>query len=198
MLTNLTGIILCGGSSKRMGTNKALQKLGCLTFIEHISNVLKEMCLSIIISTNTNELDFLSFKKVKDKHHNIGPIAGIYSALSDSETEENLIVNCDTPFITQDFLKYLVANSSGYDLVLPFYKGHIQSLTGSYNKSILPKIEKEIENQHFKPIQMFKSFNLNILTIDDSLFFYKDSLLFNVNTQEDYIEACRIYQNISS
>jgi molybdopterin-guanine dinucleotide biosynthesis protein A len=195
---NITGIILCGGNSKRMGKNKALQPLGNLKLIEHILITVKKVCSEIIISTNSSDLEFLPYKKVKDKFQNIGPIAGIYSTLSESETIDNIIVNCDTPFISGEFLEFLISASEGYDLVLPVFNQHIQSLTGYFNKSVLPKIGKEIELQHYKPIQMFKTFNLNLVNIDNTHSFFKDYLLFNINTENEYKEANRIYYNISS
>ena len=67
MKEKVTGIILCGGKNSRMGKNKALLPLGSKTVIEHIVHTLSTICDELILSTNTNDLDFLTFKKVAEK-----------------------------------------------------------------------------------------------------------------------------------
>jgi molybdenum cofactor guanylyltransferase len=196
--TQITGIILCGGKSSRIGKNKALLKLGPFNLLEHSILTLKPFCEDIIVSANFNEFGSIQCQQIKDVYPGIGPISGIYSALLKSKTIHNIIISCDMPFISFEVISYIIENSENSDIVLPEVEGHIQSLTGYFNKSILPGIEEEIKNSHFKPIQMFKSMNLKVLKIDSSFEFYKDFLFFNINTLADYNEACRIYNNISS
>jgi molybdenum cofactor guanylyltransferase len=196
--TQTTGIILCGGKSSRMGMNKALLKLGQLNLLEHSILTLQPFCEDIIISASFNEFENIQYQQIKDVYHGIGPISGIYSALLKSKTIHNIIISCDMPFISPEVISYIIENSENSDIVLPEVDGHIQSLTGYFIKSILPGIEEEIKNSHFKPIQMFKSMNLKVLKIDSSFAFYKDYLFFNINTLDDYNEACRIYNNISA
>ncbi|MCF6240761.1 MAG: molybdenum cofactor guanylyltransferase, partial [Bacteroidales bacterium] len=94
---NITGIILCGGKSKRMGSNKALLQLNGKCIINYVTELLSNFCNEIIISTNSHELAFLKTELVADEFQTIGPIAGIYSALKHSKTEKNIILSCDTP-----------------------------------------------------------------------------------------------------
>lgn len=193
----ITGIVLCGGKSNRMGQNKALLKLGGVSLVEIAIHTLRKICDHIIISTNSPDLDYLPYQKVKDKIQGIGPISGIYSSLAISKTVHNLIMTCDTPFVSSEILQYLYLQSAAYEIVLPEFKGEIQSLTGYFNRSVLSFIEKEIQQEHYKPIQMFKQIKLKVIKTEDTLKFISEHTFFNINSMDDYREANRIYPNIS-
>jgi len=189
------GIILCGGRSRRMGQNKALLKLGQLTIIEQVANTLSKICSEIIISTNSEELNFLPFKIVKDKLTDIGPIAGFHSTLMETSNEHNLIVSCDTPFITTEILEYLYSLRKNYDAVLPVTGDQIQPMTGYFRKSLFQKIEEEIKTGNRKPINIFENSNLLLVDVNNQLEVYKDNLFFNINSPEDYEQAKAIYNS---
>jgi len=193
----ITGIILCGGKSIRMGQNKALMRLDNIPLVEIAINKLKKICDRILISTNSPELDYLPYQKVTDKIEGIGPIAGVYSSLHQSETEHNLIITCDTPFVSSEIMEYLFLQSAGYDIVLPEFKGKLQSLTGYFNRSLLDFIEQEINSEHYKPILMFQQSKLNVIKIDETDKDFGEHLFFNINSMDDFQEASRILANIS-
>jgi molybdopterin-guanine dinucleotide biosynthesis protein A len=193
----ITGIILCGGKSKRMGTDKALLKLGKFNLLEIAILTLEPFCDEILLSSNIEYPLEKTLTYIPDKYDNIGPISGIYSALSESKNEHHIIITCDTPFLTTNTIQFILENAEQYDIVLPQVNGKIQSLTGYFNISVLPFIESEIQKKHYKPIQMFMECKHKILPIDYSLPFYNQNLFLNINSQENYDEACRIFGNIS-
>jgi molybdopterin-guanine dinucleotide biosynthesis protein A len=187
-----TGIILCGGKSRRMGKNKALLELRGKYIISQVIDILLPLCNEIIISTNSKELDFLGYRTVSDEKSNIGPIAGIYSALKASKTNKNIIVSCDTPFINSGLLKKMQKISQDFEIVLPIFHGYLQPITGIFDKSILPLIEKELSQRNYIPPRIFEKCNLNKLKIDNASSFYNKHLFFNVNSPEDYQKAQEI------
>jgi molybdenum cofactor guanylyltransferase len=189
---SITGIVLCGGKSQRMGSNKALLQLGKYNLLEHSINLLQQFSDTILISTGNANLSYNNLKTVTDVFENIGPISGIYSSLSASKTEHNIIVSCDMPFISPECIAYLIARINQNHIVLPQIDGFVQSLTGYFNKQIVKKIEAEIEKNHFKPIQLFRQLNAKIISIEKSLPFYSEHLFFNINTEEDYKRACEL------
>jgi molybdenum cofactor guanylyltransferase len=192
-----TGIILCGGKSSRIGMNKALLMLGKMSLLEHAAASIKPLSNQLIVSGNSKDFPNSPFEFIPDIIPGIGPISGIYSALIHSSTEHNLIISCDNPFLSSHLLHYMLENSQGFDIVLPEFDNIIQSLTGYFNKSSLSFIAEEIQKKHYKPIEIFKHLNIKILKIDQTLPFYKENLFLNINTYEDYTEACRIHQNFS-
>ena len=105
-----TGIILAGGKSSRMGTNKALLTIDGKTVIERIVNQLEQIVDEIIVVTNPfHDYEFLQLPMVEDKWKGMGPLAGIEAGLNASTTERNLIVACDMPFISIELGKYLLS-----------------------------------------------------------------------------------------
>lgn len=193
-----TGIILCGGQSKRMGANKALLKLGELTLIEHVIHIMKPICGEIILSVNNSDLDFLPYRKIKDKIEGIGPIAGFHASLMESNSEENLVISCDTPFITSQFLNVLILNSKGFDIVLPVYNQRIQTMTGFFRKSVISVIQSQMEKGNFVPVNIFENSNINLLQIQNEILLNADQLFFNINSQEDYEKAKEIYKSLKN
>ncbi|PKP35407.1 MAG: molybdenum cofactor guanylyltransferase, partial [Bacteroidetes bacterium HGW-Bacteroidetes-17] len=119
-LSGITGIILAGGKSRRMGKEKGLIELNGKQLIQYAIEVLKPICETILISTNSNFYDFLSYQKIADEFPDSGPMGGIYSCLKASKTNQNLVLSCDMPFINSQLLKELIENSHEYDIVVPW------------------------------------------------------------------------------
>lgn len=183
---------MCGGLSSRMGQNKALLKLGNFTIIEHVIEVLKPLCNDIILSVNNHDLDFLPYRKIKDIFDDIGPISGIYSTLMESETDENFIVSCDTPFINKELLSLFQSEAKNYDIVLPVYKNKIQPITGLFKKRVLWDIELQLEMKNYVPVNIFEKCNTKFIDIDDSVLPNADRIFLNINKTEDYQQALRM------
>jgi len=190
------GIILCGGQSSRMGQNKALMKLGGITLIEHVINALKPICSEIILSVNNDDLNFLPHQKVNDLIEGIGPIAGFYSSLKNSNSTENIIVSCDMPFISSAFLQYLLQQLNNFDIVLPIYNNKIQTVTGIFSKKILPDLKNQITLKNFVPVNIFEKCNTLFVHPEEKDFKNLQFEFFNINTIEDYHKAIEIYNTI--
>lgn len=189
----LTGIVLCGGKSKRMGQNKALLKLGEYTLIEHVIKTLNLVCDEIILSVNDSSLDFLSYRKIKDEMSNIGPIAGFYSTLSQSTSENNLVVSCDNPFVNKMFLDLLINESNGFEIVLPVYQNKIQTTTGFFKKSAASIIKNQIDKGNYVPVNIFDNYNTKMLEITEENCPGADKIFMNINSHEDFEKAQKMY-----
>ena len=191
----ITGIILCGGKSKRMGTNKALLKLNGKFVIQYVVDVLNIFCDEILLSANSKELEVLNIPIIRDEFSGIGPIAGIYSTLKQSNNAINIILSCDTPFINEGFVRYLLDNANNYDVVLPVFENHLQPMTGIFNKNIAHHILNEIKQGNYIPPRIFEKVGLNKIKIDENLSFWHKYLFFNINRPEEYLKAQEIIKN---
>ncbi|WP_052143582.1 molybdenum cofactor guanylyltransferase [Wocania ichthyoenteri] len=105
---DITGIILAGGKSSRMGTDKSFLMLNEKPFIQYSIEALKPLVSEIIIVSDNQNYDAFGFKRVNDITKNAGPIAGICSGLEASSTTYNLILSCDIPLINSEILKKLI------------------------------------------------------------------------------------------
>lgn len=146
MYNDITGIILSGGKSTRMGTNKSLLKLGDQTVIERIIDLMKPLFGRVILSTNSfDEYRFLGLEMFEDIYNGSGPLGGIHSGLVHSQTEKNFIISCDIPLMSAGIIKFLIEYSTDKPITIAKADGFTQQLCGVYSKSLLPEIEKIIE-----------------------------------------------------
>ena len=105
---NITGIILAGGKSTRMGTDKGFLILENKSFVQYSIDALQPLVSDILIVSDNPDYDTFGFKRVNDITKDAGPVSGIYSGLEASSTEYNLILSCDIPLITSEILKNLI------------------------------------------------------------------------------------------
>ena len=165
MYKDITGIILSGGKSTRMGSNKSFLKVGHKTIIERVRDLLQVIFKDVILITNDpDEYKFLNLPMFEDVYKYKGPLAGIHSGLLHSSTEINFIISCDIPLITQEMIKYLVDYKTEKIITIAKADGFIQQLAGKYSKEsdILGGVSptaKEETCQEQRP--------LGRLTIDD-------------------------------
>lgn len=200
MKNDITGIILCGGKSSRMKTNKALLKLGNKTIIEIILDEMKKVLSDVVLSANEcDDFAFLNIPIVKDIQLNRGPLSGIYSALKNSESSKNFVVTCDLPLIDSRLIEYISKVESDKKIIIPTINGIPQRLFGIYNKSVIEKIDVI-----FNLSEIYKSIKGSVYDLHqrvevesiiiDHLQFYNDNMFLNMNTPDDY-EKIKKYFN---
>jgi molybdopterin-guanine dinucleotide biosynthesis protein A len=182
----VTGIILAGGKSSRMGTDKGLQELCGRPLISYSIQVLSEICSTIIISTSSDAYQSFGYKTVADEIPGIGPMGGIYSALKQSKTEKNLVLSCDLPFVSRELLTYILENSEGFQVAVPWQGNqHYEPLCGFYNLSVLDQMTTFIQKRNYKLPDLFEETSINKLIINTKLNFYEDKLFLNINSKHD-------------
>ena len=180
----ITGIILAGGKSKRMGADKTLLKLNGKTLLERSIELIKPFCDSLLISSNNSEHERFGYKIIPDEIPNCGPIGGIYSCLKYSKTDWNFIISVDSVFVESKFIKFLISKIDEFEAVVPIHSKGKEPLIALYHKNCLVEIEKMIEAGNYK---MHNSLNLiNTKWVDSQNWINKYSQLFhNVNCPED-------------
>lgn len=180
---NITGIILAGGKSSRMGTDKGLLKLDNSTFIEKIASTLKPFVNEIIIISDYTEHDAFGFKRIEDFYKDAGPLSGILSGLYKSKTEDNIVLSCDIPFISEELISQLITNSDNEVLINQIEcEGKTMPLIATYKKQCWLPIHKALENDERRVRVLVKSLNPNTISVDSN---YK-LMVENINTPEQY------------
>lgn len=193
---DITGIILAGGKSSRMGTDKGLQELCGKPLISYSIQLLSEFCSTIIISTSSDAYQSFGYKTVADEIPGIGPMGGIYSALKQSKTEQNLVLSCDLPFVSKELFSYIIKNSEVYQAAVPWEGNqHYEPLCGFYHLSILDQMNVFVQNGNYKLPDLFKTISINKLVINDKLKFYNGNLFLNVNSKHDLALAENLMSN---
>ena len=103
----LTGFILVGGKSSRMGTDKARLQLGDRSFTERIAAALSTVTTSVGVVGGSAH-NHPGLKSTPDVFTAWGALGGIHAALANCHTEWTMVVACDLPFVTPDLLKRLI------------------------------------------------------------------------------------------
>jgi len=135
----VTGIVLAGGKSTRLGAAKALLRFGDETFLERAVSAVRPLCRQIIVvsapGSSPPELD--GCVMVEDKKPGLGPLGGLVTGLAISDDEWHLTLACDLPLVRPEMLKLIVAEASGADAVVPRASGRLQPLLAAYSRACL-------------------------------------------------------------
>lgn len=186
---NAGAIILAGGNSTRMGTNKALLKINGMTNIERIVAILRPVFPQPILITNdTGAYTFLGVQTVSDHYPGKGPLAGIHAGLAASPFAVNVIVACDMPFVSAKVAAALVKKSPGYDAVVPVIAGRPQPLFAVYQKKLADAAEVLLQEGRLRIKDLLAGLNVLYLT-EEELRLDEDCLerlFFNMNHPHEY------------
>lgn len=128
----LTGIILCGGRSTRMGADKGSLDFGGETMLARISRILSGVTGQVIIVGRRDQAGITTYDTVENE----GPLGGIATALAASQTDLNLVVACDMPLIRPDVLERLVSMIGDADVCVAVNDEHASALCGVYRSRI--------------------------------------------------------------
>ncbi len=184
-----TGIILAGGKSIRMGTNKALLNFQGKPLIEYTLNLLTDVCENIIISANDPMVySFLKNPVTPDEKKGLGPIGGIYTCLKNSSSSKNFVFACDMPFVTGELIKYLLNYKSKADFIVPSLNGEkVEPLCAVYNKSVYNALKTMIDENNLKMQNLRFYCKTEIIHINKKMNFYHGKLFHNINTKQDLL-----------
>ena len=182
VMKTLTVFILCGGKSFRMKSEKGLVLFQGKPFIEHIIQAILPITEQVKLITATKEYDYLPHQKIPDIILDKGPLGGIYTALTNSETEFNLILSCDIPLISTELLSELISKHNNEAEITVFAsESRLHPLIGIYSKKVLPVIKSAIDNDELKMMDLLAKIPHQILNIDESENFH----LTNINSVDE-------------
>lgn len=182
----ITGILLAGGMSRRMGKEKGIIKIGPKYLYQYALHVLENLCDEVLISTCKEELFFENHTRVCDEMPGIGPMGGIYSCLKQSSNNVNVVLSYDMPLVSEALLAFLIGESQAYDIVLPALHNNLpEPLCGIYKKETIRIFEQLISQKTFAVHQAIRQGNSKIIHINDQMNFWKPDMFLNVNKMED-------------
>ena len=199
MLDSVSAILLAGGKSSRLGTDKAKVKLdGESVMINSIAGKLSLLSDDIVVSTNGRRYDDITIQVrwATDVKPSAGSLMGLYSGLLAVNNDYAIAVACDMPFINIELLKYMISLPRDYDALLPKIGDKTEQLYSIYSKKCLPKMEKFMDAGHLKITSFLDEINVKYV-FEDIINKYDPQHLsfFNVNTAEQLKEAQDILKN---
>ncbi len=189
----ITGLILAGGASSRMGRNKALLEFDGQKLVARVATALQALTDDILIVANDPEsYRFLHRPIIPDIQPGRGPLMGLYSGLKSARGDLALLTAVDMPFLSPEFLRYLVLLAPGYDVVIPNAHGRLHPLCAVYRRAAcLPAVEEAIACGQRRLIAFHPQVRVRQVD-EETLRRVEPDLrsLMNVNTPEE-LEAAR-------
>ncbi len=178
----ISGIILKGGKSSRMGCDKSLLEIEGIPLIKRIYNFFAGITDEVLLSLALGDtFSMPNTKIVSDLEANRGPLMGIYSSLSSIRTSRAFILACDIPYINPWIVRQLLYYSDEYQIVVPsFKKGRAEPLFGIYHSSVANIAKQLLDSGVSKISALFDLCNTKILYFPDIDWYH------NLNTREDY------------
>lgn len=141
----MTGVVLAGGQSRRMGRDKALLDFGGKSLLERVVEVVSQVCDPVLIVTNSPSCHaFLGLEMVGDLLPGRGALGGIHAGLFFSPTPRAFVVACDMPLLNPDLIRYLVGQPTKWDVVVPKVGARLEPLHAVYSKRCLGPVEEAL------------------------------------------------------
>lgn len=181
----LTGIILAGGQSSRMGREKALVEWRGKALYQWVLSAMQPLCKEVLISSNSNPNQFRGLPTIPDRFKQIGPLAGIESGLFHSTTPFCLFASCDTPYLSTEFFSYLLTRHGDFDITLAAHKGINEPMIGIYSKRIHPLVVERITAGDYKPPSLIRQTNWQEIMLEEEPNIFHSKLFQNMNRPED-------------
>lgn len=175
---HISGFVLAGGRSSRLGQDKVLLPWNNDTLLGHAIARLQQVCDTVGVCTNRKDLGHAAAEAnglVSDAVPGVGPLGGIVAALERSETPWNLFLAVDLPLVPVEFLQALANKASnprpadGTVCFLPQLVGLPQPLCALYHRDLTPGLRTALEAGKYKVIQALRDAIQNMSpTVDSS------------------------------
>ncbi|MYE91023.1 molybdenum cofactor guanylyltransferase [Candidatus Poribacteria bacterium] len=193
----VTGVILAGGQSRRMGRNKALMRLGDEPLIVHVIRQMKSVTDELLLITNEPGLyTSLKLPTYTDILPDMGALGGLHAGLSYAANSTVICVGCDMPLLRPNLLSHLVTLLEDYDAVVPCVQAVdrptpiFQTLSAVYSKRCLSVIDEMLAVDELRVHALYDRIDARIVQPHEWQAFDPQGLsFFNINTPEDFEKA---------
>jgi molybdopterin-guanine dinucleotide biosynthesis protein A len=188
----VTGAVLAGGRSHRMGSDKGRIRIGNRRLIDVVLEAIRPLFPeTVIVANETAAYDGLGVPVVPDRIPDKGPLGGIHAALCSSRLPHTFCVACDMPLVNPAVVAHLCALAPGYDAVVPEWEAGYEPLLAVYGESCLPHVERMVREDRLRVDALFSAVRVRRVAADELR--PLDPLLrsfMNVNTPDE-LEAAR-------
>jgi molybdopterin-guanine dinucleotide biosynthesis protein A len=194
-----SAIVLAGGRSSRMGSDKGALPWGEATILERVVAELSAAFDDLVVVAGASQAAAMpgssaaGARVVLDTGAFEGPVQALRLGLATVRAEVAFACACDLPFLNARLALALLNMAAGHDAAMPLVQGRLQVLHAGYRKSCMPALDAMIARGARKLQDLAAQLDVRRVG-EDELRPYDSDLLsfFNVNTPEDYAHALRL------
>ncbi len=168
---HITGVILGGGQSRRMGRDKRRLYWEGEPFLDRVCRLMNGLFDEVLVVTAQEDYDcsHLPVRLVTDKIPKKGPLGGLYTGLMEAQNSLNFVVACDMPFLLKESIARLCLEPASDVLVVKLSNG-LHPLHARYSKRCATVIEQMIHEGDLKIQNLVSRSGLTVKIIEESLF----------------------------
>jgi molybdopterin-guanine dinucleotide biosynthesis protein A len=189
---DLTAFILAGGKSSRMGSDKAFVELDGRTLLARALDITRSVTPNVCIVGDPAKFSTFA-ATVEDIFPNCGPLAGIHAALHSSQTDLNLILAVDLPFVSSALLQFLIArakSSTHSTVTVPRTTEGWQPLCALYRHPFAELADESLRDGSYKIDKLFSASSTQTVTEQELETAGLSPKMFrNLNTPQDLLAA---------
>lgn len=185
---DLSGIVLAGGDSRRMGTNKAFLEVGGMLMIQRVLDALQGCCADVfIVAKDPAAYSSLGVRVVSDDEPEQAPIVGAVVGLRAVRTPYAFVAACDLPFLSPGVVAWMATHAPGHDAVVPRVDGRWHPFHAVYAAQARAALEAEWVSGIRRMSEALKALRVrevaasDLAAVDPHL-----RTLRNVNTDSEY------------
>ena len=184
----VTGVILAGGKSRRMGQDKRRLAWGETTLLGHVVATLRPVVGELLVVVDdARRVRHLDARVIEDLVPGTHALGGLYTGLTLASRDRCFVCACDAPLLQPALIRFLCEQAEGFDLAIPQTDRGLQPLHAVYAKSVLPAIEEQLQRRQFNLHTLVTKVRANVVPLDRLRPFDPAGLSFlNVNTPQEY------------
>jgi molybdenum cofactor guanylyltransferase len=184
----LSAFVLAGGKSSRMGTDKAFLEFEGRTLLARVLDLARSVTPNVRIIGEAGKLAVFA-PAVEDVFRGCGPLGGIHAALGASQTELNLVLALDMPFVSFALLQHLITrarNSINSVVTVPRTTAGWQPLCAIYRREFSEAAESALRAGRYKIDALFNEIQVQIIDENElAEAGFSPRIFCNINTPED-------------
>jgi len=188
--SRITGILLAGGKSRRMGQDKRFLELGGLTLLDRALSAMETLFSDILVVVAEPDPQFASLRHavVTDLIPGCATLGGLYTGLSLAKHPRIFACACDMPFVDRAVIERMIQLGQGADVVMAKLASGLQPMHAIYSKACLPYLERMARANRLKVQELAAEPALSVRLVAESELVDIDPQFLsflNINTQAD-------------
>ncbi len=187
----MTGIVLAGGRSSRMGRDKSVLPWHNSDLVQTVIRKVGQVCEDIVLVSNQPRNVPPGVRVVGDIIPDMGPLGGIHAGLTHAKSPFAFVTACDMPYIVPEAISFLLQQAGEeWDVVIPSNGDQFEPMFAVYRQTCIPAIETLLKENRRQIIGFFPLIRLKKIDVSRLRQFDKELTMFtNINTAEEYARA---------